>query len=64
MFKKNEGNMDRILRVTLGVVILGVGLVTQSWLGLIGLVPLATGALGTCPIYSIFGISTCPVKEQ
>jgi hypothetical protein len=64
MFKKNEGNMDRIMRVTLGVVILGVGLVTQSWLGLIGLVPLATGALGTCPIYSIFGISTCPVKEQ
>lgn len=63
MFKKNEGNIDRIMRVTLGVVILGAGLATGSWLGLIGLVPLTTGALGTCPVYTLFGISTCPVKE-
>ncbi|NOZ74302.1 MAG: DUF2892 domain-containing protein [FCB group bacterium] len=60
--KTNEGNTDRILRVILGLVILGIGYWMKSWWGAIGLVPLITGAIGTCPIYSIFGISTCKLK--
>ncbi len=60
--KLNEGNADRIVRVILGVVILAVGYSMKSWWGAIGLVPLLTGALGTCPIYSVFGISTCKLK--
>lgn len=61
---RNEGNADRIIRILLAVVIFAVGLATQSWLGLIGFVPLLTGLMGWCPLYSIFGLSTCPVKTE
>jgi hypothetical protein len=64
MFKLNEGNTDRIIRVVLAVVIAGAGLYFQSWLGLLAIIPLATAAIGWCPVYSIFGISTCPVKTS
>ncbi|PIV92205.1 MAG: DUF2892 domain-containing protein, partial [Gallionellales bacterium CG17_big_fil_post_rev_8_21_14_2_50_54_146] len=33
-----------------------------AW-GWIGIVPLLTGALGICPIYSILGLNTCPMKK-
>lgn len=61
MFKTNVGGIDRILRIVLGVV-----LISQVFLGLhtpwgwIGIVPLATGFLRTCPLYSIFGFNSCP----
>ena len=58
---RNEGNMDRIIRLILGIIIATVGLVTGSWLGLIAIVPLATALIG-CPLYSVFGFSTCPVQ--
>lgn len=68
MFKKNEGNLDRILRVVLGVVLLGAFFMmpdlSYRWVLLIGVVPLITGLVGTCPLYSIFGLSTCPMKRQ
>lgn len=61
---RNEGKLDRTLRVILGLVLLSlVFLGPQTLWGLIGLVPLATGLIGICPIYSILGISTCPVKN-
>jgi hypothetical protein len=60
----NESNADRIIRILLALVIFAVGLATQSWLGLIGFVPLLTGLMGWCPLYSIFGLSTCPVKAK
>lgn len=62
---KNEGNIDRVLRVILGLVLLSLVFVgPQTWWGLIGIVPLATGLLGSCPVYSILGISTCPMKSK
>ena len=67
MFKTNEGTLDRALRIILGLALIagfflnGGG--TWSWLYLIGIVPLATGLLGSCPVYSILGISTCPMKK-
>jgi hypothetical protein len=64
MFTRNEGNTDRIVRVVLGVAILVLGVVFQTWLGLIAIIPLATAAVGWCPLYSIFGVSTCPVKAR
>lgn len=68
MFKKNEGNIDRILRVVVGLVLLGAFFMLpeagyRMWL-LIGIIPLATGLLGSCPLYSILGVSTCPMKKS
>ena len=55
--KVNVGRSERVIRVVVGVVILGVGMAYQSWWGAIGLVPLATGLTGWCPPYALLGIS-------
>ncbi len=61
---KNEGKTDRILRVITGIILLSLIVVgPQSLWGLIGIVPLATGLLGNCPLYSILGINTCSLKS-
>lgn len=60
MLKKNMGGVDRIVRVLIGLGAIGAGVYYQSWFGAIGLVPLATAALGTCPLYTLLGVSTCP----
>lgn len=60
-FSRNEHNADRVARVLLGLGLLSIVFVgPQTLWGLIGVVPLATGLLGTCPLYSVFGVSTCP----
>lgn len=60
----NEGNWDRIARVVVGLVLVGLAASNQIGLwGWIGVVPLATGAMGWCPLYSMLGIKTCPVKR-
>ncbi|NNE81212.1 MAG: DUF2892 domain-containing protein [Silicimonas sp.] len=62
---RNEGTTDRILRVILGLATLSLVFEgPQTAWGWIGIVPLVTGLIGTCPIYSIFGISTCPMKKS
>lgn len=67
-FPRNEHNIERIVRVVLGLgllTLLGVGPVPGWGLaGLIGLVPLVTGIAGTCPLYTLFGISTCKVAQH
>ena len=67
MFKNNVGTIDRAIRVILGLVLLGLFFVFPDagwrWALLIGVVPLLTGLVGTCPLYSILGFSTCPVKR-
>ncbi len=60
----NVGTTDRLLRIVLGLVIILAGLYFQSWWGLIGLIPLVTGALRLCPLYSVLGLSTCKTEEQ
>jgi hypothetical protein len=64
MFKTNVGGLDRGARVIGGVVLLGLTVsgVIGAW-GYLGLVLLATGLLGSCPAYSIFGFSSCPMKH-
>ena len=62
----NEGGLDRILRIAFGVALLAFAFTsasTYAWLGYIGIVPLLTGAIGWCPLYTLFGLSTCPVKR-
>ena len=61
---KNEGKVDRGLRVVLGAALISLVFVgPQTAWGWIGLVPLLTGIVGNCPVYSIFGINTCSLKH-
>jgi hypothetical protein len=64
MFAKNEGTVDRVLRVVAGLVLISLVFVgPQTAWGWIGVVPLVTGAIGSCPVYSLFGINTCGLKD-
>jgi hypothetical protein len=56
--KVNVGNADKAVRVVIGLVIIALGVLYRSWLGALGLVPLATVALSWCPLYAIIGVST------
>ncbi len=65
LLPRNEHVADRAVRVALGLVLLALVFVgPQTLWGLVGLVPLVTGALGSCPIYTILGMSSCPVPTR
>jgi hypothetical protein len=62
--KTNEGMIDRVIRVIVGVVLLALVFVgPQTYWGLIGLVPLLTGLVGFCPLYKMLGLNTCPLDK-
>jgi hypothetical protein len=64
VMKTNEGGIDRIVRIIAGAVLLG--LMYQGTIGVwgwIGVVPLATGLVGWCPLYSVLGMNTCTMKK-
>ncbi|WP_332107446.1 YgaP family membrane protein [Variovorax sp. PBL-H6] len=58
---RNIGTVDRVIRVAAGaaLVVLALASVIGAW-GYLGVIPLLTGALGNCPAYKLFGVSTCP----
>jgi hypothetical protein len=56
----NIGQTDKIIRIVIGLAIILAGIITQSWWGVIGVVPLLTSFIGFCPLYTVFRISTCP----
>ena len=62
----NVGTVDRLLRIVVGLALIAFALFSAApyavW-GWIGVVPLVTGLIGNCPVYSLLGISTCPVKQ-
>jgi hypothetical protein len=63
----NEGIADRVLRTAAGFLILGAFFFVDGnarWLALIGVVPLLTGLVGYCPLYSLFGLNTCPLEKK
>ena len=60
--KVNVGSTDRILRVIAGIVILAVGVYFGSWWGAVGLIPLFTCLFRFCPLYTMLGMNTCPMK--
>ncbi len=65
LFPHNEGMVDRVLRVIVGVVLISLVFVgPKTMWGWIGLVPLVTGLVGTCPMYTLFGMQTCAMKES
>ena len=62
--KTNVGGIDRILRIVIGLVLIGLAATgTIGVWGWIGVVPLATAAMGFCPLYTMLGFSSCPVKR-
>ena len=63
--KINEGVIDRSLRVIVGLVLIGLAATgTIGMWGYIGIIPLITGAVGMCPIYSLLGINSCPASRN
>ncbi len=62
--KLNVGGIDRGIRIVAGLVLIGLAATsTVGWWGWLGIVPLATGAIGWCPPYAILGINTCSTKS-
>lgn len=65
--KANVGSLDKIIRIVIGVAMLAAFFIFPDagwrWWMLIGIIPLATALMGWCPLYRIFGLSTCPAKQ-
>lgn len=61
----NVGGIDKVLRIVAGVGLIGatVAGLLPAW-GYIGIVPLATGLMGWCPLYPLLGLNTCPLKKD
>ena len=60
----NAGTLDRIVRLALGAALIGLAATGNvgAW-GYVGVIPVLTGLVGYCPLYSILGINTCPVRN-
>ncbi len=62
--KANVGGIDRVLRITIGLALIALAATgTVGPWGWIGVVPLATAALGYCPLYTVLGINSCPARR-
>ena len=62
--KSNAGTVDRMARLALGAALIGLAATGNvgAW-GYVGVIPVLTGLVGYCPLYSILGINTCPVRN-
>ncbi len=62
--KANVGGIDRVLRIVIGLALIAMAATgTVGVWGWIGVVPLATAAMGFCPLYTLLGFSSCPLKR-
>ena len=63
--QSNVGGIDRVLRIVIGAILVALTVIGTigAW-GWIGLVPLATGVLGFCPLYRLIGLSSCPLQRK
>ena len=64
---RNVGVFDRAVRLVLGILVLGLyGALDPPWkyVALLGLIPIGTALTGNCPMYSLFGFSTCPAPKN
>ncbi|HHU93612.1 MAG TPA: DUF2892 domain-containing protein [Alcaligenaceae bacterium] len=63
--KKNMGGIDRTVRILVGLALIALSLTgTIGLWGWIGVIPLATGLFASCPLYSLIGVNTCPLKNK
>lgn len=63
----NVGNLDRGLRIIMGLGLLSLVFLLSGnvrWVGLMGIVPLMTGLAGSCPLYRLMGLNTCPLQKR
>ena len=61
---RNEGAIDRVLRVLAGAGVLSLAFVgPQTPWAYLGLIPLVTGLVGYCPVYALLGLRTCPAPR-
>jgi hypothetical protein len=61
MLQQNVGSIDRTLRIVIGLVLLSLIFIgPRTWWGLVGVIPLATAMLKTCPLHTLLGVNTCP----
>ena len=65
LLPRNEHPAERAVRVLVGIGLLAIAFVGPKtpW-GYLGIIPLLTGLIGSCPLYTVFGFSTCPVKDR
>lgn len=61
---KNVGSLDKILRIVIGVLLIIGALMGYGWWMWIGILPIATAVFGLCPLYTLFGIKTCPMSKK
>jgi len=64
---RNVGGIDRLLRIAVGLALLSLIFLvegTARWWGLLGVVPLLTGLFQSCPLYAVFGLNTCPLRNN
>lgn len=64
LFQKNVGTVDRVFRFALGIALLSIAFTgpKTAW-GFLGFIPFLTAALGSCPLYTLLGFSTCAVRQ-
>ena len=60
----NVGGIDQILRIVLGVVISTIGVIYNTWWGLVGLIPLVTGTMSWCPTFNLVGLSSLKISKS
>lgn len=63
--QSNVGGIDRLVRIIVGLVLIALAATgTVGWWGWLGVIPLLTGVVSRCPMYSLFGLRTCPLKSK
>jgi hypothetical protein len=66
----NVGMADRLIRIVIGLALIAFALhlgfpdTGWNWVGWIGVIPLLTAVFGVCPVYSLLGLSTCPLSQR
>jgi preprotein translocase subunit SecF len=62
--KKNVGKLDQYVRYALGIIFVVLAVTWTWWMLIPAVISIATAALGTCGLYSLFGINTCKIKTD
>jgi hypothetical protein len=64
---RNVGTVDRVIRIVLALALFSLFFLLEGsarWFGVIGVVPLLTAFVSFCPLYTLFGFSTCPAQAK